>query len=84
MDLPDIGLVREWDIDVLPWDAFTHILDNPSAGSTEGGSAPGELDATSFAAVERFLTDDGLGSTAHAAALAIIYLYMTIGNGKER
>lgn len=78
LDLPDIGLVREWDIDVLPWGSFT------AQPTDKEGKAPAELDPASFAAVEKFLTDDGLGSTAHAAALAIIYVYMTIGNKQER
>jgi len=78
LDLPDIGLVREWDIDQLPWAAFT------ARPVDDDGHAPAELDSASFASVEKFLTDDGLGSTAHAAALAIIYVYMTIGNKQER
>ena len=78
LDLPDIGLVREWDIDQLPWEAFT------ARPVDDDGHAPAELDSASFASVEKFLTDDGLGSTAHAAALAIIYVYMTIGNKQER
>jgi hypothetical protein len=78
LDLPDIGLVREWHVDALPWAAFT------ARASDDGGHAPTELHPESFAAVESFLTDDGLGSTAHVAALAIIYIYMTIGNSQER
>jgi len=65
-------------VDALPWAAFTARAVN------NGGHAPAELHPESFAAVETFLTDDGLGSTAHIAALAIIYIYMTIGNSEER
>jgi hypothetical protein len=72
-------LVREWTVDALPWASFTA---RPSDDTH--GTAPTELDPESFAAVEKFLTDDGLGSTAHAAALAIIYVYMAIANGQER
>ena len=70
--------MREWDIDALPWAAFTaRALD-------DGGHAPAELHSESFAAVESFLADDGLVSNAHVAALAIIYIYMTIGSSEER
>lgn len=77
LDLPDINLIREWQVDSLPWDKFTAV-------PLEDGNSPAELDPDSLAAVERFLTNDGLDHTAHAGALAIIYLYMVMGNHKER
>ncbi|KAJ9094961.1 hypothetical protein QFC21_005753 [Naganishia friedmannii] len=74
LDLPDMALYeKEWTLDSLPWDEFT-------ASPLADGRAPAELDQVSLKALEAFLHDDGLPANAHVAALAILYLYMTLCN----
>jgi len=64
---------KEWSLESLPWDEFT-------ASPLADGRAPAELDQRSLKALEAFLHDDGLPANAHVAALAILYLYMTMCN----
>ncbi|KAJ9115449.1 hypothetical protein QFC22_005207 [Naganishia vaughanmartiniae] len=74
LDLPDMALYeKEWPLGSLPWDDFT-------ASPLSDGRAPAELDQRSLKALEAFLHDDGLPANAHVAALAILYLYMTMCN----
>ena len=79
LQLTDIGdYCQEWDVDTLPWDAVTPVL-------------PGEQHAEQLdqrlvdAIVTRALPDPAdVPRGAHAAALAFLYLYMTLAHGDTR
>lgn len=75
IELPDIGLTKDWAIADLPWSEFASV---DAAG--QAAAAPNELDPRSLAALEAFLHNDGLSAPAHSAALAILYLYMAISS----
>ena len=72
VDLPDIGLIKEFEIPNLPWDAVD------GSASTAVAAAPADLDQGVLSALERYLGEDGLKPAAHVAALAILYLYMVM------
>lgn len=69
---------HEWDLDSLPWDAVS-----PTA---KGARHPEQLDQRLMNALnERALPPaHKIGSKAHAAALAFLYLYMTLAREGER
>lgn len=76
IQLPDIGLDKEWRVADLPWSKFT-------AKADDNDRAPAELDQSSLSAIESFVGQDGLAAPAHSAELAILYLYMAISNGRQ-
>ncbi len=78
VDLPDIGLVKEFTIKTLPWDAVV------GTRSSAPNVVPKELDQGAILALERYLGEDGLKKSAHVAALAILYLYMVMSSDGYR
>jgi hypothetical protein len=78
VDLPDIGLVKEFTIAKLPWKALEGVASSTSEG------APKELDPGAMSALESYLGEDGLEKSAHVAALAILYLYMVMSSDGYR
>ena len=77
--LADIGDFRyEWDIDSLPWDAVTPI--------PPGDAHPDQLEQRLIDAInEKALPRvQAMPPQSHPAALAFLYLYMTIAHGNHR
>ncbi|CAL1716803.1 unnamed protein product [Somion occarium] len=74
--LCNIGdLYYEWDVNDLPWDAAVPIL--------PGGTHPDNLDQRLLNAIGRraLPTPDRLPPKSHSAAVAFLYLYMTLTHG---
>ena len=69
---------HEWDLDALPWDAVAPV--------SPGESHPDELDVQLMKAInERALPSSSeMPAKAHAAAVAFLYLYMTLTHDDER
>ena len=79
LQLTDIGdHYQEWDVDTLPWDAVTPVL--PGEQHAE------QLDQRLVEAIAaRALPDAAdVPRGAHPAALAFLYLYMTLAHGDAR
>jgi hypothetical protein len=69
---------HEWDIDSLPWDAVNPVL--------PGDTHPEMLDQRLMDAInERALpAADQMIPKSHPAAVAFLYLYMTMAYGKRK
>jgi hypothetical protein len=68
---------------LLIWHGGWIISEFSACSINTDGDSPTDLDPKSLAAVETFLKSEGLVETAHAAILAILYVYMTMGKHAE-
>lgn len=68
---------HEWDLDALPWDSVVSVL--------PGEEHPETLDQRLVDAINtRVLSAENMPPKSYAAALAFLYLYMTLTRGETR
>ena len=67
---------HEWDVDDLPWDAVVSI--------PQGESHPDALDQRLVDAIKSRALPAEMSPKSQAAAIAFLYLYMTIAYGSYR
>lgn len=74
LHLPDLGgYEEEWDVDALPWDAVTSV--------PPGDQHPPTLDEGLVAAIiSRALKTSCATDRSQAAAVAFLYLYMSLAH----